>query len=327
MLFIKLRQILVPALVAGAVTAAPQAVAADYPDHPIKLVVPWSPGGATDVLGRILAKGLTEQIGQTVVVENKAGAGGNIGTAAFVREKADGYALIVITSSTNAANPHLYKRLGFDARKDFAPIAFVANIPNVLEVPQGSRFNSVTELIDYAKANPGALNYGSAGVGSSQHLAASLLQHTTGTQFAHIPYKGSGPAVSDLLGKRLDFMIDTGSMTQVKSGNLTALAVASKKRIAFLPDVPTFEEAGVKEMIASAWYGIAAPAGTPPEIVDKLNTAINKALAVPETRQQLEAMGAQLSDGENTAASFSAFISDEIERYAGLVKMSGAKPE
>src|SRR5690606_37788209 len=146
-----------------------------------------------------------------------AGAGGNIGTAAFVREKADGYALIVITSSTNAANPHLYKRLGFDARKDFAPIAFVANIPNVLEVPQGSRFNSVSALIDYAKSNPGALNYGSAGVGSSQHLAASLLQHTTGTQFAHIPYKGSGPAVSDLLGKRLDFMIDTGSMAQVKS--------------------------------------------------------------------------------------------------------------
>lgn len=312
---------------AALATGAGAALAADYPNHPIKLVVPWAPGGATDVLGRILAKGLTEQTGQTVVVENKAGAGGNIGTAAFVREKPDGYSLLVVTSSTNAANPHLYKRLGFDAAKDFAPVAFVANIPNVLEVAKGSKFKSVKELIDYAKANPGALNYGSGGIGSSQHLAASLLQHTTGTEFAHIPYKGSGPAVSDLLGKRLDFMIDTGSMAQVKGGNLDALAVASEKRIAFLPDVPTFEEAGVKGMIASAWYGIAAPAGTPQDIVDYLNSALNKALADPEIKKQLESMGAQLSEGENTSATFAKFMTDEIERYGQLVKMSGAVPE
>jgi len=325
----KLSQLCAPAL-AGALlsVATPATVYAEaFPEHAIKLVVPWSPGGATDVLGRILAKGLTAQLKQTVVVENKAGAGGNIGTSAFVREKADGYSLLVATSSTNAANPHLYKRLGFDAQKDFAPVAFVANIPNVLEVPKGSRFTSVGDLLAFAKENPGQLNYGSAGVGSSQHLATSLLQHTTGASFTHIPYKGSGPAVSDLLGKQLDFMIDTGSMAQVKGGNLNALAVASKKRIPFLPDVPTFEEAGIKDMVASAWYGIVAPTGTPADVVDTLNKAVNNALKDPQIRAQLEGMGAQVVEGDNTSAEFGAFIQSEITRYAELVKMSGAKPE
>ena len=310
-----------------ATTAAGMARAETFPDHAIKLVVPWSPGGATDVLGRILAKGLTEQLKQTVVVENKAGAGGNIGTTSFVREKPDGYSLLVATSSTNAANPHLYKRLGFDAEKDFAPVAFVANIPNVLEVPKGSKFTSVTDLIQYAKDKPGELNYGSAGVGSSQHLATSLLQHITGAQFTHVPYKGSGPAVSDLLGKRLDFMIDTGSMAQVKGGNLTALAVASTKRIPFLPDVPTFEEAGVKDMVASAWYGIVAPAGTPADVIEILNKAVNNALKDPQTHAQLEGMGAQVVEGSNSSAEFAEFMKTEIKRYGELVRMSGAKPE
>lgn len=309
------------------VSAMSTVQAADFPDHAIKLVVPWSPGGATDVLGRILAKGLTEQLGQTVVVENKAGAGGNIGTSGFVREKPDGYSLLVATSSTNAANPHLYKRLGFDAEKDFSAVAFVADIPNVLEVPNDSKFNSASELIDYAKQHPEELNFGSAGVGSSQHLATSLLQHLTDARFTHVPYKGSGPAVSDLLGKRLDFMIDTGSMAQVKGGNLKALAIASKKRIPLLPDVPTFEEVGVKGMIASAWYGIVAPAGTPGDVVEKLNKAVNAALKNPETRSQLEGMGAQVVEGDNTAADFGKFMTSEIKRYGDLVKMSGAVPE
>ncbi len=312
---------------AFSVSAINIAHAADFPDHAIKLVVPWAPGGATDVLGRILAKGLTEQLGQTVVVENKAGAGGNIGTSGFVREKADGYSLLVATSSTNAANPHLYKRLGFDAEKDFSAVAFVADIPNVLEVPPDSKFKTATDLIDYAKAHPEELNYGSAGVGSSQHLATSLLQHLTEARFTHVPYKGSGPAVSDLLGKRLDFMIDTGSMAQVKGGNLRALAIASKKRIPLLPDVPTFEEVGVKGMIASAWYGIVAPKGTPDDVVLKLNQAVNAALKDPETRKQLENMGAQVVEGENSAADFASFMTSEIKRYGDLVKMSGAVPE
>ncbi|MCC2595361.1 tripartite tricarboxylate transporter substrate binding protein [Pusillimonas sp. MFBS29] len=325
------RRTLLTTLLASAVAGAfgTTAVAAEetYPSKPIKLVVPWSPGGATDVLGRMIAKGLTERIGQTVVVENQAGAGGNIGTTSFVRQKPDGYTLLVATSSTNAANPHLYKQLGFDPANDFAPIAFVAKIPNVLEVPKDSKFKSYKELIDYAAAHPGELNYGSAGTGSSQHLAASLLKHLTGTDIVHIPFKGSGPAASALMGgEQLDFMIDTGSVNQVKAGSLRALAVASEERTAALPDVPTFGELGLPDMIAFAWYGIVAPAGTPDQIVTYLNKEINAVVQSPEVKQHLENMGAQVPPPED-AASFANFMNSELTRYGDLIKMSGAKME
>jgi tripartite-type tricarboxylate transporter receptor subunit TctC len=302
------------------------AQAAAFPDHAIQLVVPWAPGGATDVIGRFIAKGLSERVGQAVVVNNKAGAGGNIGTAAFVREKPDGYTLLVVTSSTNAANPHLYSRLGFDPKKSFAPVAYIGSIPNVLEVPKSSPFNNLGEFLDYAKKNPGKLNYGSAGVGSSQHLASSLLVHLTGIQVTHIPYKGSGPAVSDLLSKHLDFMIDTGSITQVQAGALKALAVASKTRLAELPNVPTFAEAGVPGMYASAWYGVAAPAGTPAPVVAELNRQINSVLADPDIHKKLEAMGVQVGPAQSPEQ-FAKFMSDEVDRYGELVKLSGAKME
>ncbi|TKR57287.1 tripartite tricarboxylate transporter substrate binding protein [Allopusillimonas ginsengisoli] len=297
---------------------------AAFPDHPIKLVVPWAPGGATDVLGRFIAKSLGERVGQPVIVENHAGAGGNIGTAAFVRAKADGYTLLMATSSTNAASPHLYKQLGFKPKSDFAPVAFVASIPNVLEVNKDSKYHTFNELLEAAKANPGRLNYGSAGVGSSQHLAASLLKHLTNIDVVHIPYKGSGPAVSDLLAGQFDFMIDTGSVSQVKSGALRALAVASQTRVAALPDVPTFKEQGLEGMYASAWYGIVAPAGTPADVIAYLNREINDVVQGPDMKVRLETMGAQVPEAQ-TAEQFSAFMESELTRYGELIKMSGAK--
>ncbi|WP_454688747.1 Bug family tripartite tricarboxylate transporter substrate binding protein [Achromobacter aloeverae] len=303
---------------------APAAVAAGYPERPIRLVVPWPPGGATDALGRILAQQLGTRLKQTVIVDNKAGAGGNIGTASFVREAADGYTLLMATSSTNAANPHLYKHLGFDAEKAFAPVAFVASIPNILEVPNKSQFKTAQEMLAYAKANPGKLNYGSGGIGSSQHLAGSMLNHAAGVNIVHIPYKGSGPAVSDLLAGQVDMMLDTGSLAQVKAGALRALAVASRNRLPELPDVPTFDEVGVKDMYASAWYGVVAPAGTPADIVDKLNHEINAILAEPDVRKTLTAMGAELGQPE-TPAQFGQFIQSEIGRYKTIVEQSGAK--
>jgi tripartite-type tricarboxylate transporter receptor subunit TctC len=313
-------------LAAFAAGVAPAVHAQTYPDRPIKLVVPWPPGGATDSLGRLLAQRLSERLGQTVIVDNKAGAGGNIGTASFVREKADGYTLLMATSSTNAANPHLYSRLGFDAAKDFAPVAFVAEIPNILEVPKQSPFHSVADVIAAAKAEPGKLNYGSGGVGSSQHLAGSMFKHLTGADVLHIPYKGSGPAVSDLLAGQVDMMLDTGSLAQVQAGALRALAVASHQRLPALPNVPTFEEAGVPKMYASAWYGIVAPAGTPPDVVQRLNKEVNAVVASPDVKQRMENMGALVPAGQSPEE-FGAFIQSEIKRYAEIVKISGAKME
>jgi tripartite-type tricarboxylate transporter receptor subunit TctC len=243
-----------------------------------------------------------------------------------VREKADGYTLLMATSSTNAANPHLYARLGFDPAKDFAPVAFVAEIPNILEVPKQSDFRSVADLIAAAKAEPGKLNYGSGGVGSSQHLAGSMFKHLTGADVLHIPYKGSGPAVSDLMAGQVDMMLDTGSLAQVQAGALRALAVASRQRLPALPDVPTFAEAGVSGMYASAWYGIVAPAGTPDDVVRRLNKEVNAVVADPDMKQRMEAMGALVPDGQ-TPEAFGAFMRSEIDRYADIVKMSGAKME
>ena len=299
--------------------------ARSYPSQPIRLVVPWPPGGATDVIGRLVAQALTQRLGQTVLVENKPGAGGNIGTEQFVRAKPDGYTLIMATSSTNAANPHLYARLGFDPVKDFTPVAFVASVPNILVVPAASSARSALELIEQARANPGKLTYGSAGIGASQHLAGALLKNVAKIDVLHVPYKGSGPAATDLMAGHLSMMLDTGSLPSISGGKLRALAVASKMRLAVLPNVPTFEELGVRGMLASAWYGIMAPAGTPRTIVERLNKETNAALQSPELRKQLIDFGAEI--GSRSAEDFAAFALAEIKHYESIVAISGAKME
>lgn len=298
--------------------------AEDYPGKPLHLVVPWPPGGATDAIGRVIAHSLTERLGQMVIVENKPGAGGNIGTEQFVRSAPDGYTLLMATSSTNAANPHLYSRLGF-APKDFAAVAFVASVPNILVVPANSRFKSAKDLLTYAKGKPGALTYGSAGVGSSQHLAGSMLKSSAGIDILHVPYKGSGPAAADLIGGHLDMMLDTGSMSSIRSNKLKPLAIAAKTRLSMLPDVPTFDEIGVRDMYASAWYGVVAPAGTPQPIIARLNKEINQALEDGKVRKMLADIGAEVDPG--SPAQFQEFMSKEISRYGEIIKRSGARIE
>ncbi len=311
------------AIVLGATFSS--VMAQPYPSKPIKLVVPWSPGGATDAIARIISQPLSQELSQAVVVDNRAGAGGNIGTAALAREPADGYAILMATSSTNAANPHLYKKLGFDPIKDLDPVVYVASVPNILVVPASSPAHSLKELLTIARKEPDKLTYGSAGVGASQHLAGALFKNTAKIDIRHVPYKGSGPAAVDLMAGHIDLMLDTGSLSSIKGGKLRALAVASDKRLAVLPDVPTFKEAGMDGMIASAWYGIMVPAKTPPDIIARLNQAINKVLKMPEVRQRLTEMGAEIGGG--TADEFGRFAQSELKRYEGIVRMSGAKLE
>jgi tripartite-type tricarboxylate transporter receptor subunit TctC len=305
-------------------SAAALNTVAAYPDKSIKFLVPWPPGGATDQVARILAIPLTKELGVSIFVENKGGAGGNIGTQAFVQEKPDGYSILMATSSTNAAGPHLFANQGFDAAKDFTPVVLVCTIPNIMVVPEASPWNSMKDLISDAKQNPGKFTYGSAGIGASQHLAGAQFKTVTSLDIRHVPYKGSGPAALDLMAGHIDMMLDTGSLNNIKAGKLKALGIAADKRIPELPNVPTMKEVGVP-MVANAWYGVMLPAGAPKDITEKLNAAFNKVLKDPEVRKSLQGIGAQLDGG--SVADFTKFSQSEIKRYEGIVKMSGAPRE
>ncbi len=298
------------------------AQAQTYPEKSIRLVVPWPAGGAADAVGRAVAQALTSDLGKTVFVENVAGAGGNIGTQQFIRTAPDGYTLLLATSSTNAANPHLYKKTGFDAIKDFVPVAAVAVIPSILVVPAASKFHKPAEIVAAAKANPGKLSYGSGGVGASAHLAGELFKSLTKTDITHVPYKGSGPALTDVMGGQLDFMFDTGAFPHVKGGKVRALAVAADKRSPLLPDVPTFGEVGLKGMVMNAWYGVAAPAGTPAAVVTRVNAAINQSLKSGDLAKRLQDIGGEVRSG--SPAEFARFWAAEVVRYEELVKLTGA---
>ncbi|MES2941515.1 MAG: tripartite tricarboxylate transporter substrate binding protein [Pseudomonadota bacterium] len=300
------------------------AAAQNYPDKPVRLIVPWPAGGATDQVARILSQPLSQALGVGVIVDNRGGAGGNIGTQAFVREKADGYTIILATSSTNAAGPHLFAKQGFDPIRDFTPVVLLCSIPNVMVVPNKSPWKNIRDILAAAKQKPGTYTYGSAGIGSSQHLAGAQFKNAAGLDITHVPYKGSGPASADLVAGHIDMMIDTGSLGNIKGGLLRPLAVASKTRLPALPEVPTFAEAGTP-MLASAWYGIMLPANAPPEIVARLNKEFNTLLQNPDIRSRLQGIGAEVGGG--TAESFTKFSVAEIKHYEQIVKQSGAPKE
>ncbi len=293
------------------------AAAQPYPDKAIKLVVPFAPGGSVDIVGRILAQSLGEELKQSIVVENRAGAGGNIGFEAVAHAKPDGYTLLM-ASSNLAVNVSLYRTIGYDPLKDFAPVTLVAIQPNVLMVHPSLPVKTVPELIAYAKANPGKLNFGSSGIGASQHLAGELFKSRTGVDMVHVPYKGGGPAMADLVGGRIQLMFETipSSMSYVRSGQLRAIAVTTEERSAQLPDVPTVQET-VTGVVSRGWLGVAAPAGTPQPIVDLLNGAIHKVIALPEVTKRLTDLGLQVK--VSTPAQFSGFIASEVKDFHTLI--------
>ena len=318
------------AATAGFSTAA-QAQAA-WPNKPVRIVVPFPAAGTTDILARALAPELQRVFGQPFVVENKPGAGGNLGSAEVAKAAPDGYTLLMGTVGTHAINPSLYPKMPYDAVKDFAPITMVAGVPNVLVLnpanAQKYSINSVQDLARVAKANPGRLNVSSSGNGTSIHLAAELFKSMTGTFMVHFPYRGSGPALLDLMGGNMDLMFDNlpSSMPHIKSGKLKALAVTSSQRSSALPDVPTVEEVGgpaLKGFEASSWFGLLAPAGTPADIINRIQQETAKALASPALRERLQAQGAIPSG--NTPAEFARLIDAETKKWAQVVKVSGAK--
>ncbi len=301
------------------------AFAQAFPAKPVKLVVPFPAGGSLDNIGRLLALKLTEAWGQTVLVENRPGAGGNVGADAVAKSPADGYTVVMGALSTHAVNPNLYAKMPYDAVKDFAPISLVAITPNVLIVNTGSPIRTLGDLIAQAKANPGKLNFGSGSNGSAGHLAGELFKVETGTDVAHIPFKGGAPALQALLAGDTQFMFDNlaNAMAQVKGGKARAIAVTTAQRSKLAPDLPTMAEAGMPGFDISTWFGILAPAGTPPEVVAKWNTDLVKVLNAPDVREKMLAQGAE--PAPTTPAEFAAFIAKEREKYARIVKASGAK--
>ncbi|MBV7484794.1 tripartite tricarboxylate transporter substrate binding protein [Bordetella sp. BOR01] len=315
------------ALAMALAAGLPSMAAAAYPDRPIRYVIPFPPGGSTDTTGRILAEEMAKILGQPVVVENRGGAGGNIGAAHVAGAPADGYTLLQGTIGTHGINPTLYDNLPFDARRDFVPIARMTAGTNVLVINPSVPAKTVQELIAYAKQNPGKLMMGSSGAGSSIHMSGELFQVLTGTRFTHVPYRGGGPAMNDLLAGHIQLMFDNlnVSLPHIQAGKVRALGVTSRTRAAVLPDVPTLMEAGVPGYEVTSWSGIFAPAGTPRDIVEKLNAAINQALSTDTVRARFDEAGIQID--LMGVDQFKAFVDSEIDRWGDIVKKSGAKAQ
>ena len=303
-----------------AAAGAMPAFAQEYPSKPLRFIAPNLPGGPTDILARLIGQKLTESMGPPVIVENRAGAGGNIGTEVAAKSPPDGYTLVTGNNATFGANVSLYKRLGFDPVKDFTPVIFVATQPNILVVHPSLPVRNVKELIALAKARPGQLNYSGSGVGAAAHLAAELFKSMTGTNIVHISYKSAAPALTDLIGGQTQLMFATALsvMPHIKSQRVKALAVTTAKRSRILPELPTVAEAGVPGFEASTWHGVLVPAGTPAPIVERLNSEINKMLQTAEVRDRLGALGAEIVGG--SPKDFADHIRREIPKWAKVVK-------
>ncbi|CAP43026.1 tripartite tricarboxylate transporter substrate binding protein [Bordetella petrii] len=325
-----IRPLLAGMCAAAALAAAPAASAAQaYPARQVTILVPFPAGGTTDIAARVVAAELGKAWQQPVVVENRAGAGGNVGTAEAARATPDGYTLLMGTVSTHAINQSVYAKLPYDPVRDFTPVTLVIPVPNILELNPAfadrHKIRSVADLIAYLKANPGKVNMASTGNGTSTHLSGELFQAMTGTKMTHVPYKGSSPALTDVMSGSADLIFDNlpSSMGFLKAGKLRPLAVTSAERSPAVPDVPTMAQAGVAGYDASSWFGLLAPAGTPPAIVDQVQRDVAKILQDPAVRERFAALGAVPSG--MTPAQFKQFMAAEATKWAKVVKQSGAR--
>ncbi len=315
-----------PLMALAALAAAltmPTAFAQDWPRQPVKILVGSAPGGGTDAMARAVADGLGPLLRQSVVVENRPGASNTLAVD-ITAKSTDGHTLVMGVSTAHAIAPHLLK-LNYDNNKDLVPVAFVGAVPNVLVANTTLPVNSVPDLVKLAKSSPGKLNYATSGAGSTQHIAAELFKDATGTFITHIPYRGSSPALVDLIAGQVQISFDTmpSVIGHIRNGKIKPLAVAAAKRNPQLPDVPTMAEAGVKDVEMSAWYGVYAPASTPKAVIEKLNAEINKVIAMPETQKRLGAIGADLTP--MTPAQFLAFHNSENQRYGDLIRKKNIK--
>jgi tripartite-type tricarboxylate transporter receptor subunit TctC len=301
------------------------AFAVDYPTRPVRWIVPYTPGGGTDITARIMAQWLSERLGQQFIIENKPGAGNNIGTEAVVNASPDGYTLLLVNPA-NAINATLYRKLPFNFLRDIAPVAGIMRVPNVMEVNPEVPAKTVAEFIAYAKANPSKINWATSGNGTSVHLSGELFKMMTGVDLTHIPYKGSAPALTDMIAGTVQVIFDNmpPSLPHIRAGKLRALAVTTNIRSDALPDVPTVAET-VPGYEASAFYGMAVPKGTPPEIIDKLNKEVNAGLADPKIKARLAELGGMLIPG--TPAEFGKLVSDETDKWAKVIKTGGVALE